>query len=369
MATLLHEDIFSRDTPPSDFDDFDLKTLLECSPALPVIHPLTPESFDNTSYSSSTTSEPNQMMRDSDMNWQASGLGASSFLPQCMPTFQEPLTYDSSGAYDMFQQQDWTSFSSYPPLSDLELVAVAPPTSIFPAFDAPLSTGSGMLPPNPPSMTDSSFNFNTLPQHTIPSQIYMVPSPVLSQARSTLSRRGKPRSHANSISSSSRSCSPESSAFQLSEHDRSDMSRSVSSASNSAQNLLAYGIPIHPPGSSSVTEPQTWRCAYPGCTSRAIFSRGCDLRKHFNRHSKHLFCRVDGCPQSAPRDVANGKRGSISATGGFSSKKDRARHEAKHNPGIRCGWTSADGEQCGRVFSRMDNMKDHVRRIHRKTTR
>jgi hypothetical protein len=52
--------------------------------------------------------------------------------------------------------------------------------------------------------------------------------------------------------------------------------------------------------------------------------------------------------------------------GGFSSKKDRARHEAKHNPRILCEWVGEAGERCGRRFSRVDNMKDHVRRIHRK---
>jgi hypothetical protein len=78
------------------------------------------------------------------------------------------------------------------------------------------------------------------------------------------------------------------------------------------------------------------------------------LRKHFNRHQKYLFCRHEGCPQSVPR-------GPQSARSGFSSKKDRARHEARHNPGVLCEW-----EGCGRVFSRVDNMKDHVRRIHRR---
>lgn len=53
-------------------------------------------------------------------------------------------------------------------------------------------------------------------------------------------------------------------------------------------------------------------------------------------------------------------------TGGFSSKKDRARHEAKHNPRILCEWVGEAGERCGRRFSRVDNMKDHVRRIHKK---
>ncbi|KAI9724801.1 MAG: hypothetical protein M1812_000077 [Candelaria pacifica] len=92
----------------------------------------------------------------------------------------------------------------------------------------------------------------------------------------------------------------------------------------------------------------TWSCAYPGCANRSGgFTRGCDLRKHYRRHSKYIFCRHEECPQSTE--------------GGFSSKKDRDRHEAKHNPGVLCEW---DG--CERIFSRVDNMKDHVRRIHKK---
>lgn len=81
----------------------------------------------------------------------------------------------------------------------------------------------------------------------------------------------------------------------------------------------------------------SWSCAWPGCTSRSRFTRACDLRKHYKRHSKTLFCRHEGCPQSTE--------------GGFSSKKDRARHEAKHNPMITCEW-----DNCGRLFSRVDNM-------------
>ncbi|KAF2211180.1 hypothetical protein CERZMDRAFT_98911 [Cercospora zeae-maydis SCOH1-5] len=91
----------------------------------------------------------------------------------------------------------------------------------------------------------------------------------------------------------------------------------------------------------------SWSCAYPGCTSKSTFHRGCDLRKHYKRHTKSLFCRHEGCPQATE--------------GGFSSKKDRARHEAKHNPTIVCEW---DG--CQRLFSRQDNMKDHVRRVHKR---
>ena len=81
----------------------------------------------------------------------------------------------------------------------------------------------------------------------------------------------------------------------------------------------------------------TWTCNFPGCQSRAVFTRGCDLRKHHKRHTKSFFCRYQGCSQSTG--------------GGFSSKKDLARHEAKHAPSVSCEW---DG--CGRIFSRVDNM-------------
>ncbi|KAI9036004.1 putative C2H2 transcription factor [Aspergillus affinis] len=129
-----------------------------------------------------------------------------------------------------------------------------------------------------------------------------------------------------------------SSIASMTDDDTQDTNTPTSQPSPSPRDLTEYGIP-NPDGS--------WRCAYPGCTSQTTFRRGCDLRKHFNRHRKHLFCRYPECAQST--------------TGGFSSKKDRDRHEAKHNPGISCEWPN-----CRRMFSRVDNMKDHVRRVHRR---
>ncbi|KAF2129878.1 hypothetical protein P153DRAFT_226037 [Dothidotthia symphoricarpi CBS 119687] len=145
-------------------------------------------------------------------------------------------------------------------------------------------------------------------------------------------------------SRSSRSHSASSSAglgiplFPASETSPPPLSRSLSPTS---PDLRAYGFP---------NQNGTWSCAYPGCTSRALFTRGCDLRKHHKRHTKSFFCRHAECPQSSG--------------GGFSSKKDLARHEAKHNPGVSCEWGS-----CDRVFSRVDNMRDHVKRIHLKASR
>ncbi|KAL8905877.1 MAG: hypothetical protein Q9207_002354 [Kuettlingeria erythrocarpa] len=93
----------------------------------------------------------------------------------------------------------------------------------------------------------------------------------------------------------------------------------------------------------SLGDGASWKCAYPGCSSQAVFTRGCDLRKHYRRHSKTFFCRVERC----------------TAEGGFSSRKDRDRHEASHRPEIPCEWRG-----CDKMFSRVDNMRDHVRRIH-----
>ena len=57
-----------------------------------------------------------------------------------------------------------------------------------------------------------------------------------------------------------------------------------------------------------LSDGRSWQCAYEGCTSQIRFTRGCDLRKHFRRHTKSYFCRHPGCPDKDR---------------GFSSNKDR----------------------------------------------
>ncbi|EME44982.1 hypothetical protein DOTSEDRAFT_128368, partial [Dothistroma septosporum NZE10] len=93
----------------------------------------------------------------------------------------------------------------------------------------------------------------------------------------------------------------------------------------------------------------TWSCSYPGCRCGHKFARKCDLRKHAKRHTSVFYCRRPDCPRSAQR--------------GFASKKDRERHEAKHNPSVTCQWRG-----CTRMFSRQDNMRDHMRRVHSRDT-
>ncbi|KAF2277546.1 uncharacterized protein EI97DRAFT_297107 [Westerdykella ornata] len=176
---------------------------------------------------------------------------------------------------------------------------------------------------------------------TIPQRDASFATYPLSSAHSgqTLSPEIGFQSHSVTPTRVSRSLSASSAGgLEVPRSSRSSPSRSVSPGS---PDLRAYGIP---------NKNGTWSCAYPGCTSKAVFSRGCDLRKHHKRHTKSFFCHYEGCPQSTG--------------GGFSSKKDLQRHEARHNPGVLCEW-----EGCDRVFSRVDNMRDHVKRIHQKVHR
>ncbi|RYP72029.1 hypothetical protein DL771_004498 [Monosporascus sp. 5C6A] len=101
------------------------------------------------------------------------------------------------------------------------------------------------------------------------------------------------------------------------------------------------------------------KCTVQNCKSTTVFTTGRDFRRHYRQHFKRFFCRYEECPQSTDDQGDAG-------TKGFATRKDRARHEAKHNPAIKCPWQNRNGGQCTRTFSRMDNMRDHYRRIHEK---
>lgn len=126
-------------------------------------------------------------------------------------------------------------------------------------------------------------------------------------------------------------------------HRRHSRSTSMASGTSSIYSASEDASRSHSPTAAEMAhwgyrnDRGSWSCAFPGCSSKTVFQRGCDLRKHYRRHTKSLFCRHAGCPQATE--------------GGFSSKKDRARHEAKHNPQIVCEW-----DRCDRLFSRVDNM-------------
>ncbi|KAK4861208.1 hypothetical protein LT330_004124 [Penicillium expansum] len=234
-----------------------------------------------------------------------SGPGVSGYTPQQI----DKWCIESEPAADFYQPQPFSNMGSmhYPPSAEVQ-------PEPYPAFSNRLDTANEQWLSCPPHSSNQ-----------VPEAFFSVP-------RSVSAPRSVP---APTISISS---SPPHSISDPESPPAAPGSASGSGSGSNSGDLSNYGIPM---GDG------TWRCAHPGCSSRAVFHRGCDLRKHFNRHRKYLFCRHEGCSQSAKN--------------GFSSKKDRARHEAKHNPGVFCEW-----EGCGKVFSRVDNMKDHVRRIHRK---
>lgn len=207
-------------------------------------------------------------------------LSLAGQTPQYYPQAQQ---YPQQFAYQPGQPHPWMNTPTVPSNYPYEGQAM----SSFPQYSEPANFS--------PQMTTAG------PSRT--SRGYLSPDEA---GRSRVSRATSFASNASSVS-------------------QSDVSRS---ASPNAGEMAKWGVR---------NENGTWSCAYPGCSSRSTFNRGCDLRKHYKRHTKSLFCRHEGCPQATE--------------GGFSSKKDRARHEAKHDPKIVCEW-----EGCDRLFSRVDNM-------------
>lgn len=386
MTSILQDTMFSLTPPPSELDEFEKGILLTttCSPAplSGVCYPSPTPSYrtPRASITSDAIFVPPEDMPFSETLHDAQDSSDmffadpsdSSFYSLSSISSQDMANYQSSSAYTAFQQpQQWLPYAAF---THQPAMLAHPQPHLYPAFDPSVSQSlTNIIPPTPQDIAPAAtFDFNTAP--TLGSTHHLSASPSFSQLSHT--------SPHSSLSSLSRSCSPNPSLYQesLGVRARSNSSTGMrqqvrSNSTSSTTSLHAYGIPVSPPrdGSVPIDGPTAWRCAYPGCTSRATFTRGCDLRKHYNRHSKHLFCRVEGCPQSqaaalakSAASAAHSPNGTPILTGGFSSKKDRARHEAKHNPGIKCEWHGPNGEDCGRMFSRMDNMKDHVRRIHKK---
>ncbi|KIV83199.1 hypothetical protein PV11_05249 [Exophiala sideris] len=389
------EAIFSITPPPSEFDEFDKTGLLTCcSPSIPAFTYPSPAPSSSHGHTASVSSDSLFMLPGISMSepqshdlqhlssFDDNPSDSASFFP--VPTVSDPSgmahyttaatsnsTATANNPYNMYEQPGhWYQFPNYS--QPTPMMPYETTTTTHTHFNNPFEHHShqhsmaNIIPPTPQDL-HPSFDFNAPP---LPSNAHLVASPSFS----IVSHPSR-----SSLSSLSRSCSPIPSLTRgLSLESASFRPQMRSHSNSSSTSLHQYGIPVieqHQPSmistasltpSSGGGNMQAWRCAYPGCTSRATFTRGCDLRKHYNRHSKHLFCRIDNCPQSESAAAARAKSADQPLTGGFSSKKDRARHEAKHNPGIKCEWRGADGEECSRVFSRMDNMKDHVRRIHNK---
>ncbi|KAJ9486101.1 hypothetical protein VN97_g7241 [Penicillium thymicola] len=242
-----------------------------------------------------------------------SGPGVSGYTTQQI----DKWCIESEPAQDFYHSQPFANMGSmrFPP-------SIEEQSEPYPTFNTQLSTANEQWLSCPPHSSDPiPETFFSVPRSVSAPRSVPAPTPHLYQSTTTTSTASSPP---HSSDPDSPTAAPG--------------SASGSGSGSNPGDLSNYGVP---------TGDGNWRCAHPGCSSQAVFHRGCDLRKHFNRHRKYLFCRHEGCPQSARN--------------GFSSNKDRARHEAKHNPGVFCEW-----EGCEKLFSRVDNMKDHVRRIHRK---
>lgn len=87
------------------------------------------------------------------------------------------------------------------------------------------------------------------------------------------------------------------------------------------QNMTA-SVATEDVGTSNIWEESSFRalcCPFPGCNSRTLFLRPCDLNKHYRQHFKRFFCRIEGCHMSEQATL-NGRSQGLSM--GFASKKD-----------------------------------------------
>lgn len=276
-----------------------------------------------------------------------------------MVSVLQPFFVGHHGATMSFNQQQpsdeealeryWASFATYPQVSQQSNPSTQVPTlpsqpawtdnfamgafaqntfyeepqSLYPQTDfyMPRSQNASLPTSNVPSYQSSpamAFSTPPAPSHSSYTSELAVPS-------SSHAHRHSRQVSTTSVQSYTSTAGASTAGAGSPEASESGFSRSSSPGST---DMSLYGY---------LNQQGTWSCAYPGCTSRAVFTRGCDLRKHHKRHTKSFFCRYPGCSQASG--------------GGFSSKKDLARHEAKHNPGVVCEW-----EGCDRVFSRVDNM-------------
>lgn len=280
---------YSQQNSPSDEDDFDFN-----------------QPFQPTQQPASQRQAPYQ---------QHAGQGLSPSQPQG-PVYNQPQQFYQQPEQYMQPQQ------LHRPQPQ-QCFGYQPSAHYQAAYDYPMTPVSSFVTPTVPS------NYPYHPQPVAPFPLYTEAAnstPRLTSAGPSGTSAGYLSPDEASRTRASRSTSFASNRSSVRSYSHSDVS--TRSVSPNAGEMQRWGYQ---------NDDGTWSCRYPGCASKSTFSRGCDLRKHYKRHTKSLFCRVEGCPQATE--------------GGFSSKKDRARHEAKHNPNVVCEW-----EGCDRLFSRVDNM-------------
>lgn len=109
---------------------------------------------------------------------------------------------------------------------------------------------------------------------------------------------------------------------------------------------LSHAEPVTP----TLRQAELLLCDFPNCPRGSTpFSRPCDLNKHRKTHEKNHICTMD-LPSGGPCEQR------------FATSKDLKRHQ---NSGAHGAQGDFVCPHCGSRKSRMDNLKDHMRRKHR----
>jgi hypothetical protein len=109
---------------------------------------------------------------------------------------------------------------------------------------------------------------------------------------------------------------------------------------------LSYTEPVTP----TLRQAELLVCDYPNCPRGTTpFSRPCDLNKHRKTHEKNHLCTMN-LPSGSPCEQR------------FATSKDLKRHQNSGAHGAQGDYVCP---HCNCRKSRLDNLKDHMRRKHR----
>ncbi|CUS13615.1 unnamed protein product, partial [Tuber aestivum] len=280
-----------------------------------------------SSYNQSTHAPPGEDLLGPD---QADSYFESEMRQIAISGYGEP-----SPGYTTYSGQDLTAIPLQP-VSMEDLLTFIPPsatphTSPGTLYDEPQwPFGGGLGSTSPENYFSSPENYFSSPENCLSSPNYLS------------SPENYPSSPGNFIS-----------------FDPSITSPSPADTPASATPSSGDRAPRTPPQSPSPPEPSppplptpeplqkpdgTWACPEPGCPHPG-HKRRCDARKHHKSHTKPYPCRRRGCDYRS------------------SNAKDRERHyDTRHAKITDHPLCPAPG--CGVHKSRVDNMRDHIRRKH-----
>ncbi|OTA90495.1 hypothetical protein M434DRAFT_13892 [Hypoxylon sp. CO27-5] len=96
-------------------------------------------------------------------------------------------------------------------------------------------------------------------------------------------------------------------------------------------------------------------CSFPGCSAKTrVFNRKCEWSKHMDKHDRPYKCMAPGCE----------KLTGFTYPGGLSrhEREVHGKHGGPKNP-LYCPHGNCKRHE-GKTFSRMENLNEHLRRVH-----